>query len=114
MESKAAPKPLEKDCIARLLDLTAGWAYFAANEEGQYADPAYAAELYELYQAVGADLSAIADSDETARQAAVINFVGQRLLPVLLGPTAMENGDLQNLVGGTDKADKLQEKAKSV
>ena len=37
-----------KDCIARLLDLTAGWAYFAANEEGEYADPAYAAEVYEL------------------------------------------------------------------
>ena len=85
IEAEAAPIPPVKDCIARLLDLTAGWAYFAANEEGEYANAAYAGQVYELYQAVGAELAAVADSEETVKQAAVIKFVGQQLLPVLLG-----------------------------
>ncbi len=85
METTSTASPPAKDCIARLLDLTAGWAYFAANEEGEYANPAYAAELYNLYQSIGVELSSVVDSDEAAKQAAVIKFVGQRLLPVLLG-----------------------------
>lgn len=74
-----------KDPITRLLDLTLGWAEYAANDEVEHPDSVKSDALYSLYQSVAGFADPVWDAAPEAKEAMVRLFVETRLLPLLLG-----------------------------
>ncbi len=74
-----------KDPITRLLDLTLGWAEYAANDELEHPDSVNSASLYSLYQSIAGFAEPVWDAAPEAQEAMVRQFVETQLLPLLLG-----------------------------
>ncbi len=70
-----------KQPVARLLDLTHGWASFVAHQEAEYGDTLPSDDLYALYE----EAAQIASEDDAERQASAVRaFVETRIIPCLL------------------------------
>ena len=72
-----------KTPLTRLMDLTAGWAEFVQEGDGDVVDPAVSTdELCDLYQEAGLLMVEELSPREEVRQ--VRRFVEDRILPLLL------------------------------